>query len=123
MAAYRANHGGGYQYRLCPLKSELTEACFQETPMPFADDSSLMLSNGTIIKLKSTFVSEGTLPVGSTWQMLPLPMTRTWFPERLGYQFDPPCYDPTPPFALGQGICSGEWITNITIYDQLRVPE
>lgn len=47
MAAYRANHGGGYQYRLCPLNSELTEACFQETPMPFAGNSKLMLSNGT----------------------------------------------------------------------------
>ena len=35
-----------------------------------AGDSSLMLSNGTKIQLKSTFVSNGTLPVGSTWQML-----------------------------------------------------
>merc|ERR1719410_3078930 len=69
----RANHGGGWQYRLCPLKSNLTEACFQENPVPFAGDSSLMLSNGTIIKLKSTFVSEGTLPAGSTWQMNQVP--------------------------------------------------
>ena len=42
----RANHGGGWQFRLCPLGSELTEACFQRTPMPFARDSRLMLSNG-----------------------------------------------------------------------------
>ena len=41
--------------------------------MPFADYSSLMLSNGSMIKLKSTFVSEGTLPAGSTWQMNPIP--------------------------------------------------
>ena len=33
-----------------------------------------------------------------------------------------PCYDPTPPRVLGQGICSGEWINNITMYDTLRVP-
>ena len=33
-----------------------------------------------------------------------------------------PCYDPTPPRILGQGICSGEWINNITMYDTLRVP-
>ena len=58
-----------YQYRLCPLKSNLTEACMQQTSMPFAGNSNMVLSNGTIIKLKSTFVSEGTLPVGSTWQM------------------------------------------------------
>ena len=23
---------------------------------------------------------------------------------------------------MSQGLCSGEWITNITMYDQLRVP-
>ena len=34
----RANHGGGYQYRLCPLNSPLTEACMQQTPVPFAAD-------------------------------------------------------------------------------------
>merc|ERR1712000_665091 len=62
MWSIRANHGGGYQYRLCPLKSNLTEACFQETPMPFADNSSMMMGNGTMLKLKSTFVSEGTMP-------------------------------------------------------------
>merc|ERR1712046_399109 len=40
--------------------------------------------------------------------------------------FDPPCYDPTPlpdHEALTEGICTGEWMTNITLYDQLRVPE
>ena len=24
---------------------------------------------------------------------------------------------------LGQGICSGEWFSNITMYDYLRVPD
>jgi hypothetical protein len=118
--------GGGWQYRLCPLGSELTEACFQQTPMPFAGNSKMMMSNGTMLPLNSTFVSEGTLPTGSTWQMLPIPMTRgvkagRWGPD--GYPFAPPCYDPTPPVPLGQGICSGEWISNITMYDQLRVPD
>jgi len=128
MWSIRANHGGGYQYRLCPLASELTEACFQETPMPFADDSSLMLSNGTRIKLQSTFVSEGTLPTGSTWQMMPIPAWKNFYPERIGFSFEPPCNDPTTfptqdPQELGQGLCTGEWITNMTIYDKLRVPE
>ena len=99
-----------------------------QTPMPFAGNSSMMLSNGTRIELESTFVSEGVLPANSTWQMMPIPNTRDWpggdgSRSKLGYQFEPPCYDPTPPVALGQGICTGEWITNITIYDQLRVPE
>merc|ERR1712167_252865 len=75
MTSFRANHGGGYQYRLCPLESELTEACFQETPMPFADNSKLMVSDGKIIELRSVFVWEGTTPPGSTWQMLGIPDT------------------------------------------------
>merc|ERR1711924_521474 len=121
---------------LCPLKSNLTEACFQQTPMPFAGDSSMMLSNGTIIKLKSTFVSEGTLPAGSTWQMNPVPgyinfarigkSVKLSCSPRCKHWFDPPCYDPSPVpnyEALTEGICSGEWLTNITLYDQLRVPE
>lgn len=128
----RANHGGGWQYRLCPLKSSLTEACFQENPMPFADHSSMMLANGTKIKLKSTFVSEGTLPAGSTWQMNPIPGYVTVSPKGsfscCKRWFDPPCHDPVPLPDMGhrlidQGMCSGEWLDNITIYDQLRVPE
>jgi hypothetical protein len=33
--AIYANHGGGYQYRLCPADEPLTEACFFRTPLPF----------------------------------------------------------------------------------------
>merc|ERR1712216_299079 len=58
----RANHGGGYQYRLCPAGSDLTEECFQQTPMGFADNSRMMVANGTIVDVNSTFVSEGTMP-------------------------------------------------------------
>jgi len=35
-----ANHGGGYQYRLCPRNSTLTEECFQTTPLEFLGDES-----------------------------------------------------------------------------------
>jgi hypothetical protein len=31
-----ANHGGGYQYRLCPANEPLTEACFRRTPLALA---------------------------------------------------------------------------------------
>jgi hypothetical protein len=124
MWSIRANHGGGWQYRLCPLESKLTEECFQKTPLSFAGNSKMMMSNGTMLAINSTFVSEGTLPKGSTWQMLPIPMTRGGDKlQTLGYPFQPPCFDPTPPRALGQGICSGEWISNITMYDQLVVPD
>ena len=105
--------------------------------MPFAGNSSLMLSNGTKIELNSTFVSEGTLPKGSTWQMNPIPgyVIHSGGTKGGGWEyckkpgpecrwFDPPCYDPKSehPDNLGQGLCSGEWLTNITFYDKLRVP-
>lgn len=84
--------------------------------MPFAGNSRMMMSNGTMLNLTSTFVSEGTLPPNSTWQMLPIPMTRGGpLLHDIGYQFEPPCYEPIPPEVLGQGTCSGEWIHNITM--------
>lgn len=87
-----------------------------KTPMPFAGNSKMMMSNGTMLDLNSTFVTDGTLPVGSMWQMNPIPTTRDG-PSlgKVGYTFPPPCYDPTPPRALSQGRCTGEWINNITM--------
>jgi len=132
MQGIRANHGGGYQYRLCPLeKMPCSEADFQQTPMPFADSSSIMMSNGTMLKLSSTFVSVGTLPVGSTWQMLGIPDTHVGHPAGVGavedWAFPPPCYEPRfeedkPLGFLDEARCSGQWMNNITIYDQLVVP-
>ena len=70
-----------------------------------------------------------TLPVGSTWQMLPIPDTHMVHPGGTApeaWGFSPPCYEPRYPDEplpfLSQARCSGQWITNITIYDQLRVP-
>ena len=118
----RANHGGGWQYRLCPRASELTEACFQQTPMDFARDSRMTLKNGTTLDLTSTFVTDGTLPMGGTWVMNPIPCSSD-MQGGLAYQFEPPCDETTPPGHLTEGVCSGEWITNITVHDYLRVPE
>lgn len=129
----RANHGGGYQYRLCPLDSELNEACFMRTPMPFAGNSEIVLGDGRRIEIESTFVSEGTQPLGSQWQMNPIPgwgvvEDGTWSANSRVW-FTPPCEDP---YAYGpgpqdnrlsQGLCSGEWLHNITIYDKLFVPK
>merc|ERR1719191_1648411 len=39
-----ANHGGGYQYRLCPADSELTEDCFQKTPLQFVGSTQWRIS-------------------------------------------------------------------------------
>ena len=43
----RSNHGGGFQWRLCPRSTKLTEACFQQNPLPFVGRQSLQFPNGT----------------------------------------------------------------------------
>ena len=56
-------------------------------------------------------------------QIMPIPSVYSWFPTSNAFQFEPPCYEPTLPTGLSQGRCSGQWTPNITIYDQLRVPD
>ena len=45
----RANHGGGWQFRLCPFGSVLTEDCFQQTfVLSFSFSISISLSCPTV---------------------------------------------------------------------------
>ena len=72
----RANHGGGYQYRICPSSALLTEACMQLTPLPFAPGtkSFLRYNDGTTATpFTPVDVSTGTKPAGSTWRLNPIP--------------------------------------------------
>jgi hypothetical protein len=69
-----ANHGGGYQYRLCPLGEPLTEECFQRHPLDFEQSKqALIFANGSRLPISGTFVTDGTLPMGSTWALNPIP--------------------------------------------------
>lgn len=57
-----APHGGGYQYRLCPADAELTEACFQKTPLEFAHPTyhNVRYSNAAMDEqIPATLVTEG----------------------------------------------------------------
>lgn len=75
------NHGGGYHFRLCPADEELTEECFQRTPLDFVQDQQgIVFKNGTILPIQGKFVTEGTHPKGSMWSMLAIPAT--WFGPR-----------------------------------------
>merc|ERR1712025_548967 len=49
-----ANHGGGYQYRLCPKSEPLTEECFQRTPLPFKGMQSFKWAAGVEIYFNGT---------------------------------------------------------------------
>ena len=70
----KANHAGGWQYRLCPADQPLTEACFQANPVPFAGTTqTLLLADGSEQVVAATYLSEGTTPSNSTWVRNPLP--------------------------------------------------
>jgi len=125
-----ANHGGGYQYRLCPKSEPLTEACFQRTPLPFADETQVLrLANGTSVKISGTFVSSGTLPEGSTWAMNPVPACAEAIPGTYGHPCDSPQFPPPPGC---DETCWGDSDETVrsghrhavlpTIVDRLRIP-
>ena len=70
----QANHAGGYYYRLCPADEELSEACFERTPVPWGSNETIIrLGDGNESVVNATFLTEGTLPKGSSWKMNPVP--------------------------------------------------
>ena len=79
MWGLRANHGGGFQWRLCPRSEKLTEACFQARPLPFVGRQSLQYPNGTRQLIPSKYAyangsvaaitADNQLPVGITWAL------------------------------------------------------
>jgi len=77
--AIEANHGGGYQYRICPANSPQTEACFQANPLKFVGDKQwLQFGGGTDVNnrteiLATTVTGDKVMPVGSTWRRNPIP--------------------------------------------------
>jgi len=122
--ALTANHGGGYQYRLCRVKEasanntqEATEECFQKTPLQFVGDKQwIQFGNGMDPKnrteINATRVSEGVLPVGSTYTRNPIPACNDI--PRLGghnHKCSGPMFTPPAPgiYGFGPGSCaSGE---------------
>jgi len=81
--ALYANHGGGYQYRLCPLpasgdRMDLTEECFQQNVLRFAVDT-VDLQNAKVSidaprhTVKASRISNGTTPAGYEWAVNPIP--------------------------------------------------
>ena len=120
-----ANHGGGYQYRICPRGEALTEACFQRRPLPFAGRQQLQFKhNSTVLDVeRPVFVSEGTRPPGATFVRDPIPIDPA--------EFTPPCdggdADPWYPQAVPFGAvaptrCWGDFPSHVQIIDWLTVP-
>ena len=71
-----AQHGGGYQYRLCPKTSALTEECFQAHPLAFEGAThTIRYNDGSLpsFPINATALSVGVLPKGSAWRRNPIP--------------------------------------------------
>lgn len=72
----RANHGGGYQYRLCPKWRSPDEECFQGWVLPFSDQATTIRyfdgSRGDF-DIDVMDVCDGTWPEGSCWRRNPIP--------------------------------------------------
>lgn len=136
--ALLVNHGGGYQYRLCPKSSEPTEGCFQSMPLRFATDKhTIRYEDGSHedITIPARDVSEGTQPVGSTWRRNPIPACNCDLSIGCGSGKE----DMTKPYEQESGygpVCptgiqfeapfAGGWVyynPSFSIIDQLKVPE
>jgi len=71
----KANHGGGYNWRLClNVEGEVSEECFQKTPLKFASEKQwLHKRNGMRFEVPRVTVREGTFPEGSEWGRIAFP--------------------------------------------------
>jgi hypothetical protein len=71
------NHGGGYQYRMCPYSEgkAMTEDCFAQHPLKFADGShTVRFADGSKdIQIPAVDVTEGVVPIGAAWRRIPIP--------------------------------------------------
>ena len=68
-----ARHGGGYQYRLCRSGAPLTEACFQQMPLEFANTKThRVLFKSHSLEIPATLVSDGP---AKGWMRMPVPDT------------------------------------------------
>ena len=91
----RFNHGGGYQYRLCPLeKMPCSEKDFQQIPLDFVRSShAIMWNNGSLYPIEGKFIDDSVCPVvpaGSTWARNPVPRIHT---DNIGMAYVGKCYD------------------------------
>merc|ERR1712224_432860 len=72
-----ANHGGGYQYRLCPAGSTLDEECFHKTRLEFAGPKSTFYwTEGPNAKYHTEFEVDAVnvkARDGSVWRKNPIP--------------------------------------------------
>jgi len=104
-----ANHGGGYQYRLCPKpddKMDLTEACFQNMPLRYVNDTQWLQKGPfthTRVAIQAVRTDQDVIPSGSQWTRNPIPAClgghggSNNYSKCEGTQFPPPDEAPDSP--------------------------
>jgi hypothetical protein len=132
-----ANHGGGYQYRLCPKPAsnmELTEECFTKMPLTLGDKAWVQWhgdknNRSEFTPLRTT---NGTFPAGSQWSRNAVPACGI---DGGVLNFD--CLFAKPEFAPPADEVFGFWgvhnfgnsifgwgrVHTVSIVDRLTVPE
>jgi len=137
-----ANHGGGYQYRLCPAQSELSQECFERTPLAFVGQTQWLqhgwgMDRTNRVEIPAVEVGgDLVVPVGSTWRRNPIPPCRD---STSGGAYNVTCPGPTfdPPAEGAWGYGGGSIIHNTSashddilkyafdfgIVDKVAVPE
>jgi len=133
-----ANHGGGYQYRLCAVPEggfkDLTEDCFQKLPLPFVGATQWLQygsNESDRVTIPAMRVSNGTVPAGSEWTRNPVPACGgiegggKWDVAGLciGSQFPPPA--PGAKGFYGPTIVNpdaGSGLRSLSVVDQVQVP-
>jgi hypothetical protein len=72
-----ANHGGGYQYSVCPKMegAVLNEECFQNNVLSFVglNHTIRYIDGRSELTIPARDVSEGTFPASSVWRVNPIP--------------------------------------------------
>lgn len=136
-----ANHGGGYQYRLCPKPEnamDLTEECFMKMPLVLGKKAWVQFNGDRNNRTEFTPLrtTTGTVPAGSQWSRNAIPACHTFLPGGGGV-LDYNCITGGPQFtppALGaygfwgdhnSGNVALGWgrVSNVSIVDTLTVPD
>jgi len=129
----KANHGGGYSYRLCKVDENgpggVTEECFQKTPLKFASENSWVqygYDEDARVVFKANRTTEGTYPPGSEWTMNPIPVCNStdigWLNPDCPHGFE------FPPRGTGlHGVGEVVWAPGAvmfqwTLMDEVEVP-
>ena len=129
-----ANHGGGYNYRLCrrPEEGVVTEECFQATPLSFHGDSQWVQygEGGAKIRFPANRTREGTWPEGSQWTKNPIPACLNpdggWTEEQPGCPQSGTQFPAPAPGLAGYGeshVAPGLPQFLFTIMDEVEVPQ